>query len=72
MHNTNVCFVHHLVTPSFGQNDPRFIGAWWLSFVIVGILLFIAAVPMLFFPFQFKNATVKAEDIKNKMKESGG
>ncbi|KAJ6218400.1 hypothetical protein RDWZM_009557 [Blomia tropicalis] len=58
--------------PDFGRGDPRFVGAWWLGFCIVGTLLFIVAFPMLFFPFQFKNASVKADDIKKKMKDNGG
>ena len=58
--------------PDFGRGDPRFVGAWWLGFCIVGTLLFIVAFPMLFFPFQFKNASVKAGDIKKKMKDNGG
>lgn len=60
------------VNPGFGKKDPRFVGAWWLGFVIVGILLFIVSLPMLFYPFQFKGASVKASDMKKKMKSSGG
>lgn len=60
------------VDPGFGRNDPRFVGAWWLSFIIVGLLLAIVSIPMLFFPYQFKDASIKADDIQVKIKESGG
>lgn len=30
--------------------DPRWLGAWWLGFVVFGVLTFIFALPMLCFP----------------------
>lgn len=30
--------------------DPRWIGAWWLGFIVFGCLTFVAALPMLCFP----------------------
>ncbi|CAG2176057.1 unnamed protein product [Oppiella nova] len=40
------------------QRDPRWIGAWWLGFVILGTLICICALPMLLFPAEFKNKSV--------------
>ncbi|XP_072037993.1 solute carrier organic anion transporter family member 2A1-like [Amphiura filiformis] len=39
----------HLI-PNLHQNDPRWIGAWWLGFPFFSVLLIIAAVPMFFYP----------------------
>lgn len=60
------------VDPGITRKDPRFVGAWWMAFCIVGILLFFATLPLFLFPAQFASASVKAESIKKKMKDSGG
>ncbi|XP_072046314.1 solute carrier organic anion transporter family member 2A1-like [Amphiura filiformis] len=36
--------------PNIPQNDTRWVGAWWLGFVINGILLLVFTIPMFFFP----------------------
>ncbi|XP_054713046.1 solute carrier organic anion transporter family member 74D-like [Uloborus diversus] len=36
--------------PGFGPEDPRWIGAWWLGFLVQGTLLFIFTIPLLLFP----------------------
>lgn len=58
--------------PGLSRTDPRYVGAWWLGFLIVGCLILIAAIPMFFYPIQFRSATVQATTIKKQMKESGG
>lgn len=49
--------------PGFSLNDPRFIGAWWLGFCCVGILLALVSLPMFLFPFEFPQASVKAGEL---------
>lgn len=58
--------------PGIPRSDPRFVGAWWLAFLITGVLLLVAAGPMFLFPPQFRGAPVKADEIRRRMKESGG
>ncbi len=32
------------------QTDPRWIGAWWLGFVVFGPVIFVPALMLFFFP----------------------
>ncbi|OTF69716.1 solute carrier organic anion transporter family member 5A1-like, partial [Euroglyphus maynei] len=61
-----------LVNSGMTRKDPRFVGAWWLAFCIVGTLLFIVTLPLFLFPAQLKNASVNADIMKKKMKAAGG
>ncbi|XP_022083785.1 solute carrier organic anion transporter family member 2A1-like isoform X2 [Acanthaster planci] len=36
--------------PPVDQNDPRFIGAWWLGFACLGVAVTLIGVPFFFFP----------------------
>ena len=37
-------------TPDFEEKDPRWIGAWWLGFPIIGACILILAIPLALFP----------------------
>lgn len=43
-------------------NDPRWIGAWWLGFVIFGIGSLIFSIPIFFFPRNFRKQTIEYHD----------
>ncbi|CAG2119465.1 unnamed protein product, partial [Medioppia subpectinata] len=45
--------------PGIGRRDPRFIGAWWVGFLMIGVALFLVSLPMCLFPTQLKSASVK-------------
>ncbi|KAG8187154.1 hypothetical protein JTE90_020032 [Oedothorax gibbosus] len=38
------------VDPGFGNEDPRWIGGWWMGFLLQGFLLALCTVPMAMFP----------------------
>lgn len=40
--------------PGFSRNDPRWIGAWWLGFIIFGIILLFFSFLLLLFPRNLK------------------
>nr|CAB3266356.1 solute carrier organic anion transporter family member 4A1-like [Phallusia mammillata] len=40
------------VDPGLPQESPQFIGAWWLGFLIFGVVFVIVGIPMLMFPRQ--------------------
>ncbi|XP_022244931.1 solute carrier organic anion transporter family member 4C1-like [Limulus polyphemus] len=49
--------------PGFGTKDPRWIGAWWLGFVILGLALILFTLPICLFPRRLprKTGNTKAE-----------
>ncbi|XP_052074077.1 solute carrier organic anion transporter family member 1A4-like [Mytilus californianus] len=36
--------------------DPRWIGAWWLGFIVFGTLSIVTGIPLMFFPNHYKNS----------------
>jgi len=45
-----LCTLH--VDPNIDENDPRWIGAWWLGFVVCAASIFVWALPLSMFPAQ--------------------
>lgn len=40
----------HVVDSPVPFSDPSFIGCWWMPYLIYGVLLIVASIPLLFFP----------------------
>ncbi|XP_041469910.1 solute carrier organic anion transporter family member 2A1-like [Lytechinus variegatus] len=57
--------------PGISQNDPRWIGAWWLGFVILSIILVILSIPIFFYPRTLPSAVKKWKE-ERKDAESAG
>ena len=50
--------------PGISQNDPRWIGAWWLGFVILSIILVFLSIPIFFYPRIMASAVKKWKEEK--------
>jgi len=46
--------LNSLVDPGITNKDPRWVGAWWLGFIILGAAILVCAFPMFMFPATFK------------------
>ncbi|XP_033645503.1 solute carrier organic anion transporter family member 2A1-like isoform X1 [Asterias rubens] len=54
--------------PTFEQNDPRFIGAWWLGFVCLGGAVMLLSIPFFFFPKHMPQSKERMEEEREKAK----
>lgn len=57
------------VPANMTESDPRWIGAWWIGFLVSGSLLLLLAIPLSFFPREFKRpqkSSVAAEALELK------
>ncbi|GFS32140.1 solute carrier organic anion transporter family member 4C1 [Nephila pilipes] len=50
------------IDPGYDRNDPKWIGAWWMGFVILGFAIFFVSFPVAFFPKQMHNNEYVSED----------
>lgn len=46
------------------DTDPRWIGAWWIGFLVSGTLMLLLAIPLSFFPREFKRQPKKDGEIQ--------
>lgn len=53
------CYIDPTLTPFISREDPRWLGAWWLGWILLGALMFIFAAFIGMFP---KNLPKKRKD----------
>ncbi|CAG0881628.1 unnamed protein product [Cyprideis torosa] len=45
-------YVDPTVDPGITKDDPRWVGAWWLGFILLAVPLFVTSIALMFFPKQ--------------------
>ncbi|XP_069819796.1 solute carrier organic anion transporter family member 1C1-like [Dendropsophus ebraccatus] len=58
-----------LDTVTISPQDTRWVGAWWLGFLVAGVLTLIAGIPFCFLPRSLKKTEEKAAPEGQKLKE---
>ncbi|KAJ3639424.1 hypothetical protein Zmor_002785 [Zophobas morio] len=57
-------YISPTLTPTIDNNDPRWLGAWWLGWIILAIILFVFASLLALFPKTLPRAAVRKEMLK--------
>lgn len=55
-------FVFVLTDVDMSTKDPRWIGAWWLGFLVFGIMALLVAFPIILFPRKLKEKSENGND----------
>lgn len=55
-------FISPTLTPTITKNDPRWLGAWWLGWLVLGSLLFVFGSLLAFFPKTLPRAAARKEE----------
>ncbi|XP_071177877.1 solute carrier organic anion transporter family member 2B1-like [Mytilus edulis] len=54
---------------SMSSKDHRWIGAWWLGFIVFGTLSIVSGIPIMFFPNHYKKSIFRNESEKSNQTE---
>ncbi|KAJ8984527.1 hypothetical protein NQ317_010998 [Molorchus minor] len=57
-------YINPTLTPTIDNRDPRWLGAWWLGWIILGIVIFIFSTLLALFPKTLPRAAVRKEMLK--------
>jgi len=58
--------VRCVLDPGLDKRDPRWIGAWWLGFVICAVGFAVTSLPVLLFPSKLTHADRSTTEDKDK------
>ena len=61
-----------LTDSELSPEDPAYVGAWWLGFIIIGALVLLSSVPMFFFPKHLPQYYVEKRKREMKLKGETG
>ncbi|KAJ8949649.1 hypothetical protein NQ318_010068 [Aromia moschata] len=57
-------YINPMLTPTIDNRDPRWLGAWWLGWIILGFVIFIFSTLLALFPKTLPRAAVRKEMLK--------
>lgn len=57
------------LTPTIGDKDPRWLGAWWMGWLIIGCLIFLSGIFLTMFPKELPKAAARREAAGKKVDE---
>lgn len=60
-------YISPTLTPTIDNNDPRWLGAWWLGWIILALVIFIFASLLALFPKTLPRAAVRKELLKKQI-----
>lgn len=60
-------YISPTLTPTIDNNDPRWLGAWWLGWLILAFVLFIFASLLALFPKTLPRAHYRRELLKRQI-----
>ncbi|XP_019868360.1 solute carrier organic anion transporter family member 74D [Aethina tumida] len=63
-------YISPTLTPTINNQDPRWLGAWWLGWIILGVLLFFFSTLLALFPKTLPRAAVRKELLRQISKAS--
>ncbi|KAG8187152.1 hypothetical protein JTE90_020030 [Oedothorax gibbosus] len=52
------------VDPGFGPEDPRWIGGWWMGFMVQGVLVMVFSAPIALFPRRLPGHKLAADTVR--------
>ncbi|CAG2164048.1 unnamed protein product [Oppiella nova] len=53
---------------SISTKDPRWVGAWWIGFVVIATAILLVSLPLFMFPNEFQSKSKASENIANNRK----
>jgi len=64
------CFLY--ADPGIDTRDPRWVGAWWLGFVVCAVCMTVFSLPLFMFPSKLSDSATAADDGKNILSNTKG
>lgn len=61
-------FISPDLTPIIDNKDPRWLGAWWLGWLLFAVILFISSLTVIMFPRELPRSAVRKRIEKEKIK----
>lgn len=56
------------LTPVITNKDPRWLGAWWMGWIVFGSILFIMSITTMMFPKELPRSAVRKRVLQEKIK----